>query len=92
MLNKRLYELRKVLGLSQDEISAQLGIKYRAYISYERGERKIPIEILKTLIEELNVNCNWLITGNGSMFQENIDYKIHLTEFIENVLRKHNLI
>ena len=43
---------------------------YRAYSSYERGDRKPSFEFLQKLVEEFGVNLNWLIADNGIPFIE----------------------
>ena len=51
-------------------MSAQISVSYRAYSSYERGDRKPSFELLEKLVEKFNVNLNWLIAGNGNTFIE----------------------
>ena len=68
MFTKRLQAIRKKLNLSQEEISTQIGISYRAYTSYERGDRKPSIDFLEKLVGKYNVNLNYLIAGVGDMF------------------------
>lgn len=68
MFGQRLQKIRKKLQLSQEDISAQIGISYRAYSSYERGDRKPPIDFLELLAKKYNINLNYLIAGIGSEF------------------------
>ena len=68
MLGKRLQAVRKKLQLSQEEISSQIGISYRAYTSYERGDRNPSIDFLQSLVTKFNINLNWLIAEQGEMF------------------------
>ena len=68
MLGKRLQAVRKKLQLSQEEISSQIGISYRAYTSYERGDRNPSIDFLQNLVTKFNINLNWLIAEQGEMF------------------------
>ena len=60
--------VRKKLKLSQEEISTQIGITYRAYSSYERGDRNPSLEFMAALNKMYNVNLNYVITGEGEMF------------------------
>ena len=71
MINERLCKIRKKLLLSQADISTQTGISYRAYSSYERGERKPSIEFLELLVTKFNINLNYLVAGIGEMFIAN---------------------
>jgi len=68
MIGKRLQNVRKKLQLSQEDISTQIGISYRAYSSYEREDRKPSIDFLELLVTKFNINLNFLIAGVGEMF------------------------
>lgn len=94
MYNKKLQELRKILKLSQEEISTQLGISYRAYSSYERGERKPPLEVLELLVNNYNVNLNWFIANIGEMFnkQQPSVNDIELEQKVVDVMKKYGII
>lgn len=74
MEQNRLQKIRKKLKLSQEEIAIETGITYRAYTSYERGDRKPSFEFLIKLIEKYNVNLNWLIAGIGEMFLDEQEF------------------
>ena len=66
---ERLKEIRKnICPKSAADFAASLGMEYRTYASYERGERKISAELVKQLMLEHNVNAKWLFTGTGEMF------------------------
>lgn len=68
MFGERLQSVRKKMQLSQEDISTQIGISYRAYSSYERGDRKPPIDFLEKLAIQFNINLNYLIAGIGDEF------------------------
>ncbi len=36
---------------------------------YERGTREMPLAWLETYRQRFNVNLNWLINGDGEMFE-----------------------
>lgn len=64
-MNTRIKELRKKLGLTQQEFANKLNIKRGAIANYEIG-RNDPIDAVVSLIcKEFNVNEDWLRTGNG---------------------------
>ena len=66
---ERLKEIRKnICPKSAADFAVSLGMEYRTYASYERGERKISAELVKQLILEHNINAKWLFTGEGQMF------------------------
>lgn len=65
---QRFKELRKSLKMTQTAFGNQLGKGLRAIQHYEAGERSIDNSIIILLQEKFNVNTDWLINGNGSMF------------------------
>ena len=94
MIGKRLNQLRKTLNITQEKFSTQFAVSYRAYTSYERGERKPSFELLNVLYKNFNVNLNWLISGEGEMF--NVPQK-DLSDFdlevkVDEILRKKGFI
>ena len=67
-MEQRLKQLRKKLGLTQEEFAKRLGIKRTAISNYEIG-RNTPIDAVIPLIcREFNVNETWLRTNEGEMF------------------------
>ncbi|MDH6152605.1 transcriptional regulator with XRE-family HTH domain [Paraburkholderia sp. WSM4179] len=65
--HQRVAQVREHLGLSQDKMARQLGLSLRAYANYERGERAIPIELLRGLYGRFSVDPVWLMSGDGNM-------------------------
>lgn len=65
---QRFKEVRKSLNMTQTAFGNQLGKGLRAIQHYEAGERSIDNSIILLLQEKFNVNTDWLINGNGSMF------------------------
>lgn len=69
-MHERIKELRKTLGLTQQEFADKIGIKRNTVATYESG-RNEPIDAVVSLIcREFNVNEKWLRTGEGEMFIE----------------------
>lgn len=67
-MKDRLKQLRKELGLTQQEFSDQIGIKRNTFSQYENG-RNEPIDaVIKLICGKFNVNEDWLRTGEGEMF------------------------
>lgn len=65
---QRFMQLRKYLKMTQSEFGKELGRTKMAISYYEKGERSIDNSIIILLQEKFNVNTDWLINGNGSMF------------------------
>lgn len=70
MISTRLKALRTELGLSQKVIGSQIGIAQTSYANYEGGKSPIPSNVLEQISNATNVNLNWLVTGQGTMFRD----------------------
>lgn len=67
-MNTRLKNLRKALGLTQQEFADKIGIKRNTIAQYEIG-RNAPIEaVVISICREFSVNEEWLRNGTGDMF------------------------
>lgn len=69
-MNKRIKELRKALGLIQNDFGARLGITGTAIARLEKGERNLTEQMFLAICREYHVNEEWLRTGFGEMFTE----------------------
>jgi len=67
-IGERIKQLRKQLGISQDEFAVQIGLKQRTLSYIENGNRSILCSIVKKIHKEFNVNLEWIIFGKGEMF------------------------
>lgn len=65
--HQRLAHVREYLELSQEKMAGRLGTSLRAYANYERGERTIPIDVVRALYEKCTVDPVWLLSGEGAM-------------------------
>jgi transcriptional regulator with XRE-family HTH domain len=65
--HQRVGKLRERFALSQTEMAERVGLSLRAYQNYERGEREVPVALVRALYAEFRVNPVWLLTGSGSM-------------------------
>ena len=69
-MRERLKQLRKTLGITQQEFADKIGIKRNSYANYETG-RNTPIDaIILSICREFDVNEVWLRNGEGEMFKE----------------------
>lgn len=86
-MNDRIKELRKALGLTQQDFSERIGVKRNTVAQYEIG-RNPPNDTVITLIcREFNVNEEWLRTGEGEMFKPKSRNE-ELFEFVTNAIGK----
>ena len=72
-MDKRIKEFRQAMSVQQGDFASSLGVLQQQLSKYERGENKPSVDFLIKLVEKYNVNLNWLLTGQGRMF-ENVDF------------------
>lgn len=66
-MNTRIGEVRKSLGLNQQEFASRIGLT-RNYVSLmETGDRTPSERTVSDICREFDVNEKWLRTGEGSM-------------------------
>lgn len=86
MVNERIKELRKALGLTQQKFADKIGVKQNTVAQYEMG-RNQPIDTVITLIcREFHVNEDWLRYGEGEMFRPQ-SRNDELTAFMGDLLK-----
>lgn len=87
MDGKTLFEARKTLGLSQDEMAAKIFVSRQTYNGYENGNSipKTKFTIIKQVIEEAQNKENRI-----DQIMESSDSALIFTEFVEELkaLRK----
>ena len=69
-IGERIKQLRKTLGLSQEEFARKIGKTKTAISYYESGKRKPEKTTLKLIEEVYNVNPQWLEKGKGEIFKK----------------------
>ena len=94
--SERFSTLRKKLKISQLEMSEKLKVTQKTLSSWEQGHNE-PCNSLPALVNHYDVNLNWLLTGQGSMFMDETTvpealsskpFKINLSETAQNHLEK----
>jgi len=70
----RLKQLRLDMGLTQTELGDKLGVIWYLIKNIETEKTKLSIEVAEALYKNLNVNINWILSGEGNRF---IDEKDH---------------
>jgi len=89
-VNRRISEIRKALGLTQQEFAEKLKISQAHASALERNSRTIHDRILKMICFTYGVDESWLKTGNGDMFAQDRDFK--LEEVISNFKKLDELL
>lgn len=64
-LGGRMAELRKQQGLSQTQLAELLGISQQLVAFYERGQRRVPIDLLPAVARLLGVSVEELLGLSG---------------------------
>ena len=67
-MGERLKLIRKTLGLTQEQLAQRLGVGKTALSMIETGKARLSTRNKNILIQDLNVNPNWLETGKGEIF------------------------
>lgn len=76
-MNKRLKELRKTLGLTQQQFASDIGLGKSSIGNIENGVINLTDRNISVICSKYNVNEQWLRTGEGEKFAElNVDEEI----------------
>ena len=67
-MGERLKLIRKSLGLTQEQLAQRLGVGKTALSMIETGKARLSSRNRNILIQDLNVNPDWLESGKGEMF------------------------
>ena len=78
---RRLAFIRQNSKLSQSQIAQKLNIAQSTYAGYEKGVRKIPLEIIVQIAKILNISPTILILGDEANIIK--DYTISEQELIK---------
>lgn len=60
--------IRKALQMTQEQLAQRLGVGKTALSMIETGKSRLSVRNKNILVQELNVNPDWLETGEGEMF------------------------
>lgn len=66
-INERFKQLRKSLGLSQEELGNKIGLSKSGISNIESGTRNVTDKHIKLICSEFPINEDWLRTGTGKM-------------------------
>lgn len=80
-----LKQIRKKLGLTQQEFADKLKITRNNIAGYETGKRSPSDAAIQLICKEFSVNETWLRTGEGEMFIE-MDLEDELMQWAGTVL------
>ena len=66
-IGARLAICRSEIGVSQAAMAEAIGVSHRAYHSYEKGKRGVPVEALVKMQGKYEVDLAWLLLGTQSI-------------------------
>ena len=92
-ISNRLKTIRTEKHLTQQGLADIVNVSKQAVANIESGHNKPSIEFISKLIENLQVNANWLIVGQGNMFiaPKYEDVKDEILNEVEEMLRKRGI-
>lgn len=67
-MDNRVKLIRKALGLTQEQLAQRLGVGKTALSMIETGRAALSSRNKNILVQELNVNPEWIDEGRGKMF------------------------
>lgn len=85
-MNERIKELRKAIGLTQQEFSDKLKISRNSIAAYETGRSNMGDAVINLICREFNVDETWLRTGEGEMFVP-ISRDEQIVDFMGDILK-----
>lgn len=68
-IGQRLKYVRNMLGMTQSDFSNIIGMERSQIARAERDQRELRFDHLTRIAKECNVNLNWLISGEGSVLE-----------------------
>ena len=77
-MNERIKIIRKALNMTQEQLAQRLGIGKAALSMIETGKTGLSSRNRNILIQELNVNPEWLESGKGEMFNAEPDLTAYM--------------
>jgi len=68
----RINELLQSTGLTANAFAKKCGVSQTTLNSQLLGKRKVSVATIVAVVETFNVNANWLLTGSGSMNNDDL--------------------
>ena len=66
-IGARLAICRNEIGVSQAAMAEAIGVSHRAYHSYEKGKRGVPVEALVKMQGRYEIDVAWILLGTKSI-------------------------
>lgn len=85
-MKERIKELRKKLGLTQQNLADRLGVKRNTVGQWEVGINPLTDQTIVSICREFNVNEKWLRTGEGEPFIKRTQDE-ELSAYLSEIMR-----
>lgn len=84
----RIFERRKQLNITQEQLSEMTGSTPQAISNYERGERELKAGMIVKIASALHVSADFLLTGKMSTFSLPDDLSDNNKQIINDIVEK----
>lgn len=84
-MNERIKQIRRELGLTQQEFADRIGLKQNSIALIESGKRNISDQAVLSICREYGINEEWLRTGKGEKMVPDA------SDELEALVKKYNL-
>ncbi|CZR95875.1 Helix-turn-helix domain protein [Clostridioides difficile] len=72
-IKDRIKELRKIQQMTQSEFGEKIFVSRSLISAYEKGIKPIPNRTIETICNSFNVNKQWLLTGEGDIYIDELE-------------------
>jgi transcriptional regulator with XRE-family HTH domain len=70
IISLKIKDIRKALGLTQEQMAEKLGLKRSSYTHIELGTTTLTLEQFINVVENHNINLDWFVYDKGEMFNQ----------------------
>lgn len=71
-IKDRIKESRTTIGITQSKFAEKISIDTSLISGIESGVRDVNEHIIRQIVKEYNINEDWLRTGIGTMFNDDV--------------------
>jgi transcriptional regulator with XRE-family HTH domain len=75
-IGRRIKEIRTAVGITQVKFAERIAISTSYISEIENGLKVVNERTIRLIIAEYNVNEDWLRTGKGVMFKEDVSASV----------------
>ena len=75
-IGRRLLKTREALGLSQAEFCRQIGVQRNLYNPFEKGRRRITIDVATEIRDRYGISLDWIYCGDQRALPSDLYQKL----------------